>query len=186
MSFDLVAAWNIPVQAHFHKVEFDHGQTTGKRVIRVDGKEVLRRNWIVSLTGKEDFSIGNMKCSINIKPSPCATIDYEYVLEIEGNSFVKYKQDHYERNLTWEPSLMDQKGRVVFDKGNMTLWVNGSKVETVGEFTDAGTIHHFTVGTTPCRIVTTSSGDKKTGVIHDLYVRDYRVPRFREPISSTN
>lgn len=35
---DLVATWDIALSDGIHKVEFEHGTTTGKRVIRVDGK----------------------------------------------------------------------------------------------------------------------------------------------------
>jgi hypothetical protein len=35
---DLVAFWSVPLLDGVHTVEFEHGGTTGKRVIRVDGK----------------------------------------------------------------------------------------------------------------------------------------------------
>ena len=35
---DIVAVWEAPLSDKVHKVEFEHGTTTGKRVIRVDGK----------------------------------------------------------------------------------------------------------------------------------------------------
>jgi hypothetical protein len=35
---DLVAIWEVPLCDKIHKVEFEHGTTTGKRVLRVDGK----------------------------------------------------------------------------------------------------------------------------------------------------
>jgi hypothetical protein len=38
MSSDLVATWRLPLPDGDHKVEFEHGTTSGKRVIIVDGK----------------------------------------------------------------------------------------------------------------------------------------------------
>lgn len=35
---DLVASWKVKLMDGIHKVEFEHGTTTGKRLIRVDGK----------------------------------------------------------------------------------------------------------------------------------------------------
>lgn len=35
---DLVAYWSIPLTDGVHTVEFEHGTTSGKRVIRVDGQ----------------------------------------------------------------------------------------------------------------------------------------------------
>lgn len=35
---DLVAYWSVHLLDGVHTVEFEHGSTTGKRVLRVDGK----------------------------------------------------------------------------------------------------------------------------------------------------
>ena len=41
MSSDLVATWNVMLNNGNHKVEFEHGTTSGKRVITVDGKVLI-------------------------------------------------------------------------------------------------------------------------------------------------
>ncbi len=38
MSSDLVATWNVNLPDGNHKIEFEHGTTSGKRVLRIDGK----------------------------------------------------------------------------------------------------------------------------------------------------
>lgn len=35
---DLVAYWSVPLLDGIHTIEFEHGTTTGKRVLRIDGK----------------------------------------------------------------------------------------------------------------------------------------------------
>lgn len=35
---NLVAYWSVPLRDGVHTVEFEHGSTSGKRVLRVDGK----------------------------------------------------------------------------------------------------------------------------------------------------
>lgn len=37
-SSDLVGEWTVKLSDGVHKIQFEHGTTTGKRVIRVDGK----------------------------------------------------------------------------------------------------------------------------------------------------
>jgi len=37
-SSDVVAQWDVTLSDKVHRVEFEHGTTTGKRVIRVDGQ----------------------------------------------------------------------------------------------------------------------------------------------------
>ena len=36
-SSDLVAKWDVTLSDKVHRIEFEHGTTTGKRIIRVDG-----------------------------------------------------------------------------------------------------------------------------------------------------
>lgn len=38
MGSDVVAVWEVPLQDKVHRIEFEHGTTTGRRVIRVDGE----------------------------------------------------------------------------------------------------------------------------------------------------
>jgi len=38
ISPDRVALWEVPLQSGLYTVEFEHGTTTGKRVIRINGK----------------------------------------------------------------------------------------------------------------------------------------------------
>ena len=35
---DLVATWDVPLYDRTHKIEFEHGTTTGRRLIKVDGE----------------------------------------------------------------------------------------------------------------------------------------------------
>ena len=37
---DIAAVWDVKLADGIHKVVFEHGTTSGKRVITVDGKEV--------------------------------------------------------------------------------------------------------------------------------------------------
>ena len=37
---DLVGIWDVSLSDGLHQVEFEHGTTTGKRVIRIDGKVI--------------------------------------------------------------------------------------------------------------------------------------------------
>lgn len=39
-SSDYVAVWDIPLSDEVHHIEFQHGTTSGRRVVRVDGKVV--------------------------------------------------------------------------------------------------------------------------------------------------
>ncbi len=38
VSPDRVALWDVPLQSGLYTIEFEHGTTSGKRIIRVNGK----------------------------------------------------------------------------------------------------------------------------------------------------
>ena len=38
---DLVAVWKIPLPHGLQVIEFEHGETSGRRIIRVNGEEVI-------------------------------------------------------------------------------------------------------------------------------------------------
>ena len=88
---DLVAAWEVRLPDGVHLVEFEHGTTTGRRVARVDGKEVLRRDWMFKLVGTESFSFGGGRgkgphhCLVKIEP--VGGFSYQYTLEVNGKPY---------------------------------------------------------------------------------------------------
>lgn len=40
MENDIVAKWSIPMSDKLYNIEFEHGTTTGKRIVRVNGKVI--------------------------------------------------------------------------------------------------------------------------------------------------
>jgi len=63
---DLVAYWDVPLSDQNHRIEFEHGTITGKRIVRVDGNEIFRRDWMFKLIGSQEFTIGRAKCIIQV------------------------------------------------------------------------------------------------------------------------
>ena len=53
---------------------------------------------------------------------------------------------------TWILPVDGQMCRVVMERDTLDVWVNGSKAETAGEFTDEGTETHFAVNGAPAHI----------------------------------
>ena len=91
--------------------------------------------------------------------------------------------------LSWKPldiiietqgKIMGTMYRVVQEKDTLDIWVNGTKVEMAGEFTDEGTETHFAIGSQPAFVRAVSSGKRREGIIHTLYVHDTEVPEYLE------
>ncbi|VDK48086.1 unnamed protein product [Anisakis simplex] len=171
---DTVAIWTVPLQNKVYKIEFEHGTTTGKRVIRVDGQEVLRKDWMFKLVGKEQFSIGQIKCVISVEA--LGTFAYEYSLEVNGKTYEKFREEQSKLLQTWNVNIGGEDMRICLEKGTMDIWVNGQKMDTAGEFVEDGTETHFEIGNSSCYVKASSSGKKKVGVIHRLYVNGNEVP----------
>ena len=64
------ARWEVPLNDGTHVIEFEHGTATGKRVIRVDGKILVHREWMFRLVGDEVIHLGKNKLVIRVDPIP--------------------------------------------------------------------------------------------------------------------
>ncbi|CAG0890337.1 unnamed protein product [Darwinula stevensoni] len=178
---DLVAIWDVPLSDGLHRVEFEHGTTSGKRVIRVDDKELLNNEWMFKLVGSESFQIGRHRCIIRI--SPIGSFSYEYHLEVDGKSYKKFTETQSKIMKTWMVSLPSEDYRVVLEKDTLDIWVNGEKLEVTSEFVDGGTEMHFSFGPGGIHqgcIASKSSGKRREGLIYDLLFNGSIIPEAPE------
>lgn len=129
---DLVAVWDVALSDGVHKIEFEHGTTSGKRVVYVDGKEEIRREWMFKLVGKETFCVGAAKTKATINIDAISGFAYEYTLEIDGKSLKKYMENRSKTTNTWVLHLDGEELRVVLEKDTMDVWCNGQRMETAG------------------------------------------------------
>ncbi|XP_051762287.1 fas apoptotic inhibitory molecule a isoform X4 [Ctenopharyngodon idella] len=136
MSGDLVAVWEVALSDGVHRIEFEHGTTTGKRVIYIDGKEVIRRDWMFKLVGKETFHVGGTDTKATINIDAVSGFAYEYTLEINGQSLKKYMENRSKVTSTWLLNLDGIDCRVVLEKDTMDIWCNGQKMETANKEID--------------------------------------------------
>lgn len=127
MSEDLVAKWNIELPDGKYKIEFEHGTTSGRRVIRVNDKEIYRQNWMFKLVGNEMFSIGRHRCVIQINST--SGFAYDYTLEVDGRSFEKFTENQSKVLQSWVFSIGDHQNRIALEKNTMDIWVNGQKID---------------------------------------------------------
>jgi len=64
------AKWTVPLSDGNHVVEFEHGTATGRRVVKIDDKEIVHRDWMFRLVGDEVFMFNNTKFVIRVDPMP--------------------------------------------------------------------------------------------------------------------
>ncbi|MFH4982300.1 hypothetical protein AB6A40_009009 [Gnathostoma spinigerum] len=124
---DVVAIWNVHLQDKVHRIEFEHGTTTGKRIIRVDGKEIVRRDWMFKLVGKEVFSIGEMKFVITVEAA--GTFAYEYSLEVNGKAYEKFREQQSKLLQAWNVRIDGNNHRICLEKETVDVWVDGKKID---------------------------------------------------------
>ncbi|XP_073708471.1 fas apoptotic inhibitory molecule b [Garra rufa] len=175
MSGDIVGAWDVSLSDGAYRIEFEHGTTTGKRVIYINGKELLRRDWMFKLVGKETFSVGSTDTKATISIEAITGFSYEYTLEINGKSLQTFLDNRAKISKTWVLKLDGADYRIVLEKDTMDVWCNGQKMETTGEFTENGSETHFAVENHECCIKATSSGRKRNGIVHSLLVDGIRI-----------
>ncbi|KAI8777949.1 fas apoptotic inhibitory molecule 1 [Biomphalaria glabrata] len=175
---DLVATWEIALSDGVHIVEFEHGTTTGKRIIRIDGKEIYRQDWMFKLVGKEHFQVGKAKCVITIEA--VSGFSYEYTLDVNGKPLKKFIENQSKVMKAWVHVIGGNDMRIVLEKDTLDVWVNGSRVETTGEFVDDGTETHFEIGSHSAYIKAVTTGKRRTGILHQLFVDGVEIPEAKE------
>ncbi|UXI17745.1 Proteasome subunit alpha type-2 [Sarcoptes scabiei] len=176
---DLVAVWEVPLCDRTHRIEFEHGTTTGRRVIYLDGKILLKKDWMFKLVGSEYFEIPSpdgeeilAKCEIQI--NACMGFTYEYVLYVNGKQFKTFKEKQTKIMRSWHFVLGEQKFRVVLEKDTLDVWVNGQRKNTINEFCDSeGTEIKFDLDDENQGLIRTiSSKNKRTGMVYKLEVNN--------------
>lgn len=175
---DVVGVWEVSLSDGIHTVKFEHGTTTGKRVIYVDSREIVRHNWMFKLVGKECFKIG--KTSAHISIEAVSGFAYEYTLYLDGKPLKKFSEDRKKSAKVWTLVLDGVETRVVLEKDLMDVWVNGEVLETAGEFGDEGTETHFSIRGHACYIKAVSSGKRREGIIHSLLIDGQQIPENME------
>ncbi|UJR23683.1 hypothetical protein I4U23_026666 [Adineta vaga] len=175
---DVVGTWQVALSDGIHKVEFEHGTTSGKRVIRIDGKETLRRDWLFKLVGKEPFKIGKHQCTINI--DAISGFAYEYTLDVDGKPLEKFSENRSKISRTWTLSLDGVDYRVVLEKDTLDVWVNGQRIEANAEFTEDGTETAFDIAGHAAILKAVSTGYRRQGINHVLFVDGNEIPIAKE------
>lgn len=121
MSGDLVATWEVPLCDQIHKVEFEHGTTTGRRVVRLDGETIIKRDWMFKLVGTETFEIKDAaktatlaRCEIFINAGSGFT--YEYILFVNGKQFKKFREKQSRIIRSWNYERGAKQYKIVLGK----------------------------------------------------------------------
>ncbi|KAE9551328.1 hypothetical protein FO519_005443 [Halicephalobus sp. NKZ332] len=107
---DVVAVWSVPMSDKMYKIEFEHGTTSGKRVIRVNGKEILRHDWMFKLVGRETFEVNKKKCIISV--DAVGIFAYEYSLIVDGKSYEKFQEQQRKALQVWNVPIDGMDTRI--------------------------------------------------------------------------
>ncbi|XP_060536467.1 fas apoptotic inhibitory molecule 1 isoform X2 [Cylas formicarius] len=110
---NLVAYWSVPLLDGVHTVEFDHGTTSGKRVLRIDGKEVLHKDWMFKLVGDIKFTLGKHETKCELRVDPIAHFAFSYSLWVDGLPLEKYCEQQEKVMKSWSVVIKGKRFRIV-------------------------------------------------------------------------
>lgn len=144
------------------------GTTSGKRIVRVDQKEIIRHDWLFKLVGNESFKIGKHQCKINIEA--VSGFAYEYSMEVDGKPIEKFTENRSKISRTWTLNLNGEDIRVVLEKDTLDIWVNGQRIANEAEFAEDGTQTCFDIAGHSAVVKALSTGYHRTGINHVLFV----------------
>ncbi|XP_012276486.1 fas apoptotic inhibitory molecule 1 [Orussus abietinus] len=162
------AKWSVPLNDGNHVIEFEHGTATGRRVVKVDGKTLVHRDWMFRLVGDEVVMFGDTRFVIRVDPIP--GLKYSYTLWVNGKSFNNFVQSQSKILESWLTNIGGNQYRIVLDKSKQSVWVNGEQIEVENEFVDGGADMMFSLEGLPVVIRSSSSGRKDIGIKYTLYV----------------
>ncbi|XP_057379424.1 fas apoptotic inhibitory molecule 1-like [Daphnia carinata] len=167
----IVASWKIIIPEGEFLVEFEHGTTSGKRVLWINGNEYLRKEWMFRLVGSENFRIGRYECKLDVEPD--GTFGLLYLLSINGQDIGEFQEVNKKRWITWNVNSSEGKSdTILFEKDTMDVWFNGNKIDCEVQFIDGGNQTQFSINGTVGAIRSISSGNKKVGMIHQFILGD--------------
>lgn len=117
---EVCAMWEVPLKGHVHKIEFEHGTASGKRVIWLDGKEMLRREWMFKLVGEDSFPLDGVRCIIRVDPAP--GFRYTYNLFVDGKPFKQFTERQARILKAWEVRIAGKEYRIVLGEWCGYIW----------------------------------------------------------------
>ncbi|XP_055703419.1 fas apoptotic inhibitory molecule 1 [Phlebotomus papatasi] len=171
---EVAAEWHVPLGGKVFRVEFEHGTASGKRVLWIDGKEILRRDWMFKLVGEDSFHLDGVRCILRVDPAP--GFKYTYSLFVGGQAFEQFTERQARALKAWEITVRDKFYRIVLEKDSLNVYLNGKLREEVGEFVDGGADTTFQADGNVFILHSRSSGNKRTGILHSVTVNGAQVP----------
>ncbi|XP_037032132.1 fas apoptotic inhibitory molecule 1 [Bradysia coprophila] len=173
---EISAEWRVPIKGKLHKIEFEHGTASGKRVLWINDREIFRRDWMFKLVGDDVFTLDDMKCVIRV--DPLSGFKYKYSLSVDGKPFEQFKENQAKAMKTWKTVVDGRPYRIVLEKNTMNIFLNGILVEENGEFVDDGTDTTFSEHGNTFVLSIRTSGNKREGLLHTLTVNGISVPEL--------
>ncbi|XP_063712967.1 fas apoptotic inhibitory molecule 1-like [Symsagittifera roscoffensis] len=169
---EVTAEWSLTLNDGKHEIQFEHGTTSGKRVIVLDGKEIHRKNWMFKLVGHESFYI-NKKTKAKILIEAVSGFSYEYTLEVNGKPLQKFTKDYSKTCRIWCVEAQGREFRICMELDTLDVFVNGEMQHVEPQFSEEfdGSERHFMLTSNmSAHIKSFSSGNKREGIVHELYV----------------
>ncbi|EDX07161.1 GD11091 [Drosophila simulans] len=168
---NIVAQWCVPINGKMYRIELEHGTTSGRRMIWVNGRT---------------------RCIIRVDLAP--GFKYEYSLYIDGKSHDQYTEDMTRQYRLWlytddAAAEAPQEYRIMLKLDTLSLYVNDELRTEESVFVHGGTDTKFLLQDTEFVLQARSSGNKHDGIVHTLLANGVPVPEakiqeiMQEPVS---
>ncbi|XP_031636186.1 fas apoptotic inhibitory molecule 1 [Contarinia nasturtii] len=175
---EVAAEWHVPIRGKLHKIEFEHGTTSGRRILWINEKEIFRRDWMFKLVGDDIFELDDLRCILRVDPAP--GFKYKYSLFVDGKPLDQYKQRQAKGLRIWEATINEIQYRVVLEKDTLNIYLNGTVREEEGEFTDSGTETKWEEDGNVFILNARNSGNKHDGLLHKLTINGAEIQETTE------
>ena len=101
-------------------------------------------------------------------------------MEVDGKPIEKFTENRSKIDRTWTLNLNGEDIRVVLQKDTLDIWVNGQRIDAEAQFSEEGTETNFDIAGHPAVLKAISTGYRRTGVNHALFVDGREIPLAKE------
>lgn len=95
-------------------------------------QEVIRRDWMFKLVGRETFAVGSANTKATIVIEAVGGFAYEYTLQVGGTSLQKFSANRAQTTKTWLFKVDGQDCRIVLGEQELANGVYAGDTLTEG------------------------------------------------------
>lgn len=156
-----------------HRVELNHNTLTGKRVLKLDGKQIHKVSAKYKLTGTIKFQINEHVIAVCIEANGMGDLNYALMLDDKNIPDITHSQSNAQKCSKWDVKSADgERHLIAFDKDTFEVYIDNVAVEAAADFVDVGSAYLFDLPGGEAGKITVKPTKRTDKPVVELFVND--------------